>query len=993
MGNLLYAATKQQDFSNRPTIGFLNMDVRHEWALWPWQGVMDAAAAHQVNLVSLIGQIIARPEEFSEQANVLYALADARRLDGVIIWKAGLVSVLSEQESNAFCQRFGLPVVTIEGEAPGMPCVTYSNYDGMQHLVTHLIETHGYRRIGFVGMLEHHAGFQARYQAYCDTLHAHGLVVEPAWTQPWFPDSANRNGYIDDTLFLAYLRRALKAGVDALAGVSDTTAIQLLKSLRALNVRVPHDVAVIGFDGFTEGRAMTPPITTVDPGWYQLGWQAMTTMMQMLAGESVPLRVTVPARVLIRQSCGCMDSAFTLAARPPSTSVRKIDVLSHDDMTQFVQETLDAMTREGLDQIDRNALTSLMSAFQSDVTGHSSGRFLLELDALIQADIDAMKEVSAWHDMLSLFREQVGASFAARSATLRADALWQQARILISHSTHRAEMFRRLQAERQAAVLREIGQALITAFDVAEIMDILASKLPLIAIPRCYVVTFEQPQTYQYPSPAPEWARLRLAYDTRGRLALPKDGWLFPSWQITPPEILPVDAPCHLLAQALYVKDEQIGYVLFEPGPRDGYIYDALRGQISSALQGALLVQRVQERSAEIARQKYVLETFMANVPDNIYFKDRDSRFTHANTALAACFGVNDPQVLLGKNDFDFFPAEQARLKYEAEQEIIRTGEPILALEEPEAGGRWALTTKMPLRDEHGKIIGTFGISHNITDVKQAQLELAAAYEEIKLLNTRLHSENLRMSAELNAARRVQQMVLPMSKELKTIPGLEIVGYMQPADEVGGDYYDVLKTSDAIYIGIGDVTGHGLESGVLMLMTQTAIRTLVYRGETDPVVFLNTINRVLHQNIQRIGIDRSLSLAVVRYQEGELRLIGQHEETLIVRRNGRIERIDTTDLGFPLGMVDDIREWVDEATITLDVGDGVVLYTDGITEAQNAANEFYGIERLCAVISAAWRDSTSEAVKEAIIQDWREFVGEAVVYDDVTLVILKQQER
>jgi len=404
------------------------------------------------------------------------------------------------------------------------------------------------------------------------------------------------------------------------------------------------------------------------------------------------------------------------------------------------------------------------------------------------------------------------------------------------------------------------------------------------------------------------------------------------------------------------------------------------------------LEQRVKERTAEIARQKYILDTFMANVPDAIYFKDRESRFIRSNQAHARLLDIADPAELVGKSDFDFYPYNEVLPRYKQEQTILRTGQPLLNFEEPNIHGNWTLTTKMPLRDECGEIIGTFGISRDITPLKQVQRQLEDAYIEIQQLNEQLKQENLRMSAELDVARRLQQMVLPMPEELGNIEGLEIVGYMQPADEVGGDYYDVLHCQQGrVCIGIGDVTGHGLESGVLMLMTQTAIRTLIDRGETDPAIFLNTLNRVLYQNIQRMGVDRSLTLAMVNYQEGQLRIIGQHEEALVVRHDGQIERMDTIDLGFPLGMVDDIRQWVSEAAVTLAPGDGVVLYTDGIPEAQNAANEFYGLERLCAVISANWREQSAEVVKQAIVDDLCTFVGGAMVYDDVTLVVLKQQ--
>jgi len=195
-------------------------------------------------------------------------------------------------------------------------------------------------------------------------------------------------------------------------------------------------------------------------------------------------------------------------------------------------------------------------------------------------------------------------------------------------------------------------------------------------------------------------------------------------------------------------------------------------------LVNAGLEQRVQERTAEIARQKYVLDTFMDTVPDRIYFKDRAGRITGANRAHAQHKGFNDSIQEIGKTDFDFFPEEVARHKFDQEQMIIQTGQPVLGYEEEStsAGGQteWSLTTKMPLRDEHGEIIGTFGISRDITPLKQTQRaleehtrELAAAYQqvaartaELQALNEELNSFAHIVSHDLKAPlRNVTQLI------------------------------------------------------------------------------------------------------------------------------------------------------------------------------------------------------------------------------------------
>ena len=150
---------------------------------------------------------------------------------------------------------------------------------------------------------------------------------------------------------------------------------------------------------------------------------------------------------------------------------------------------------------------------------------------------------------------------------------------------------------------------------------------------------------------------------------------------------------------------------------------------------------------AEIARLKeeiFLLATLMDNVPDSIYFKDRESRFTRINRYAAARFGVAEPALAVGRTDFDFFTDEHAAQALRDEQQIIRTGEPIVNLEEKETwadgGVRWVSTTKLPLRDSEGNIVGTFGISRDITLRKQAeeQLERQAFHDPLTGLPNRV---------------------------------------------------------------------------------------------------------------------------------------------------------------------------------------------------------------------------------------------------------------
>jgi PAS domain S-box-containing protein len=132
--------------------------------------------------------------------------------------------------------------------------------------------------------------------------------------------------------------------------------------------------------------------------------------------------------------------------------------------------------------------------------------------------------------------------------------------------------------------------------------------------------------------------------------------------------------------------------------------------------------------AAELSLERSLMSALMENIPDHIYFKDADSRIIRSSKAHARSFGLKDASALIGRTDTDFFSEEHGRKAYEDEQRIIRTGQPILNIEEketwPDRPDSWVSTTKMPLRDHQGRTIGTFGISRNITERKQAEERL-----------------------------------------------------------------------------------------------------------------------------------------------------------------------------------------------------------------------------------------------------------------------------
>lgn len=379
------------------------------------------------------------------------------------------------------------------------------------------------------------------------------------------------------------------------------------------------------------------------------------------------------------------------------------------------------------------------------------------------------------------------------------------------------------------------------------------------------------------------------------------------------------------------------------------------------------------EAEAHLRREKLLSDNIIRSLPGIFYLYDQNAQLVRWNKRYEEVLEYT-PEEIVGINALETIVERDRQMIAQRIQDIFTHGE---------ASAETCLLSKTGREIPYyvtGRVIPIEGKPH----FAGAGLDLTA-----RLLNEELKAENLRLGTELNIARQIQKMILPTPAELD-LEGLDVAGFMEPADEVGGDYYDVLELDGIVTIGIGDVTGHGLESGVLMLMAQTAVRTLKESRESDPIKFLDTLNRTLYGNVQRMNTDKNLTLAILNYFQGWASISGQHEEVLVVRANGSIEPIDTMDLGLPLGLDDNIADFIDHAIVELHSGDGIVLYTDGIPEAYNIDKKQYGMERLYEVISQNWQTSV-ESIKQAIINDVRQFIGQQKVFDDITLVVLKRR--
>lgn len=245
-----------------------------------------------------------------------------------------------------------------------------------------------------------------------------------------------------------------------------------------------------------------------------------------------------------------------------------------------------------------------------------------------------------------------------------------------------------------------------------------------------------------------------------------------------------------------------------------------------------------------------------------------------------------------------------------------------------------------------------------------------------------------RMSSELDIAAKIQKDILP--KEVPEAPGLDIVAKTRSAAEVGGDTFDFLTSSDnnQLFIYIGDVTGHGVPAGLIMMMVDTLMGAMVSQGIS------NGRDLVVHTNAlltPRISSRLFMTSVTLRWDKemNKMYYTGAGHEHVLVYRHKTEEVEEIRSGGIALGMIPDVAHIVQEKEIQLEIGDSIVLYTDGITEARNQTGEMYELNNLSTSLKKHGYRPNAESIFDGLTKDFSNFVGEYVQNDDITMIVIK----
>ena len=279
-------------------------------------------------------------------------------------------------------------------------------------------------------------------------------------------------------------------------------ALGAIPALQERDLRVPSDVAVVGFDDIEDARFSTPPLTTVRQPLYQQGEAALDLVLAQLDGAEVAPQTTAATELVVRQSCGCLSGL----ARPgrvgtvtqTSTAIESLLAEHGDDLARQIARAVhgaDAALSPGWDR-------QVVDAFEAELRGAGAGLFASTLDRLLAGVAAAGDDVGAWQGMVSALRRLLLPALPNEPLRwVQAEDLWHEARILIGELAERAQAQHRLHSERLANALTESGATLLATQQVAALTGAVAHKLPRLAIPGAWMALYDGRRPRAGPQP------------------------------------------------------------------------------------------------------------------------------------------------------------------------------------------------------------------------------------------------------------------------------------------------------------------------------------------------------------------------------------------------------------------------------------------------------------------------------------------------------------
>ncbi len=398
-------------------------------------------------------------------------------------------------------------------------------------------------------------------------------------------------------------------------------------------------------------------------------------------------------------------------------------------------------------------------------------------------------------------------------------------------------------------------------------------------------------------------------------------------------------------------------------------------------------VRKIEEK---LTHERTLLRTIIDHLPSRVFVKDRTGRYILNNRAHQRMIGVETQEAALGHTILDYHNDARGERSMVEDHRVLAGGPAIMNRESSDllvdGSRRWGITTKVPLHDERGRIVGIVGISHDITDRKRMEEEL--------------RDRTVEMEADLRMACQIQNVFLTLSHPVfpRGVPveasALRFAHRYIPAASLGGDFFEIVQLTDTLCVVlVCDVMGHGVRAGLLTALIRGLVGELDEKAE-NPAYVLAEINRGFLPIFQQTGqpVFATVFCGVIDTERQTLAFAnaGHPPPLLIPAHTGVAEPLTLPNPEPAAGLVGDFPYTCDSRAFR--PGDKLLCYTDGVLEAADSGGELFGLEHLAAVTGAHAQRPGDDLI-DAVVATVRGFSGREQFEDDICLLAIESTGR
>jgi DNA-binding LacI/PurR family transcriptional regulator len=594
--------------NKRITIGLIIESLRETGSYHNkvWLGAMEAAQEEDVNFVCCAGGPIGHSpyNKYEKNRNIIYNFISADNVDGIVFTGSTIGTYISQQELLAFLDNYKpLPMVSIGGPFPGYVCSMVDNEVGMYEVCKHLIDTHSYRKIAYISGPENQLDAIQRFKVYKKVLQEYGISVDPKLI---YTGNFLRESGVEAIKELLDKR---KISFEALVAANDNMALGAVSELMRRGIKIPYDVAVVGYDNIQESQALS--ITTVEQPVFEQSKTAAKLLIKKIKGQQIQ-NATIGTKPVYRRSCGCVLESVV---RADFNIIPIEDINIVNSLTELIPELQNKIAEQldiSYDHPLYDSTQKLCTAFFDDLSGKTEDTFLLNLDTVIFNCASLNIDFTILNNVISLIRVVFLPHIADNVPRLKAENILHKARVLVSELGVMFHIGKSFAAEAENYKLSEITAALSSTFDLHELLDVIETQLPQLGISSCYISMFKKDKNNSL-----EDCELVFAYNENKREKIPEQGVNYKSNAMFPP-IFKKTKRFNYLAYPLHFRDNYIGFFLLQGSTTNSYIYESLYIKLCSSVQGTDIFRRNQENQAFLKDKNSQIQKLVAPMIESI---------------------------------------------------------------------------------------------------------------------------------------------------------------------------------------------------------------------------------------------------------------------------------------------------------------------------------------------------------------------------------------